>query len=844
MSITSRISSMEEHVTNAYNGLQGLGADLTGIDKNIDNIASVLDDIYDDLPKATGSGTSITLDDTRKGRVNMEFSGNTNQFTTTGKNKLDLTGITTRTISAGITITPNFNGDLLQNIKISGTPTTTAWQTLKRITLPAGSYIMTGINISQTTKTGLRIGVYIDSARQYFINANSTSYSFTLEEETSMDYVVWVQNVDYYPTGDIYVFPMIRLSSVSDDTYEPFTNGASPNPDYPQEVHIVSGDNEINVTGRNLLEGVEYGDINAYTGIESSIETVIKAKNYMPYNKNATYYLSINNSSASSAGINLRFYNKNKEYIGYSTLTGSGTNFYVTITTSVSDTTPVYFRFRQTLSVGPITSLNDNVMITTVNDMTYEPYKGDTYPINLGVKNLWNSEDMKSGYLPQSGSYPTADPSYPNSRYIIVPLMKGQSITTYSEVTYSAFRIRYIDKDTNSIVGTVSVGENNGYCSSNATYQSGFANGTITATKDVLLGLWDFDGYMSTSGYYKITYGTKSQQISPTPIELAEISTYNDEIFRTSGKNLFDIGTSLTDWFQTGNNGITVNNMTINRTTATISGNTLIVNSYDTTGYTWISKWLTLNKNTDYIISGVNDNDIKIVGFSSTDLNTVGTLITTKTNSNTTKTFNSGDYNYYCLSFYPGTAGKRFENVQIESGSIATEYNPFGTGEWYYKEATNKVVLNGSESWNFLERTGVNVFQNNNLLSDLIRKSATEINIISDYFLGTSDSQGNVANSIRSNNTGQLYITIPNTNPISASTSAFTAWLENNNVNAYFILATPTYTKITSSDYPTLYSQLEAIYNAQGYDNQTNISQTNSDLPFKITASALKEWSV
>lgn len=237
MSITSRISSMEEHVTNAYDELQGLGADLTNVNKNIENISMVLDNIYDSMPQVSGEGTSLTLDDTRVGKIKSTLKGNTEQ---------------------------------------TGTPT----------------------------------------------------------------------------------------------------------PSSPIPVNVVSGDNEINVTGRNLLEGVEYGDIIAQTGEETTSTSVIKSKNYIPYYRNTTYYLSVNSVMPTNMGINLRFYNKNKEYIGYAGLTGSGSNFNITIVTSVGDTTPMYFRFRETLSVGPITSLNDNVMITTVNDMNYEPF-GNTYNIDL-----------------------------------------------------------------------------------------------------------------------------------------------------------------------------------------------------------------------------------------------------------------------------------------------------------------------------------------------------------------------------------------------------------------------------------------------------------------------------
>ena len=63
----------------------------------------------------------------------------------------------------------------------------------------------------------------------------------------------------------------------------------------------------------------------------------------------------------------------------------------------------------------------------------------------------------------------------------------------------------------------------------------------------------------------------------------------------------------------------------------------------------------------------------------------------------------------------------------------------------------------------------------------------------------------------------------------------FTTWLSTHNLIVYYVLATPTDIEITDT---TLISQLEAI--KYSYDNTTNISQTNADLPFIISASALK----
>ena len=79
MSITSRINEMSSHIEQAYDELQGLGADLTNVNKNIENISMVLDDIYDSMPQVSGEGTSLTLDDTRVGKIKSTLKGNTSQ---------------------------------------------------------------------------------------------------------------------------------------------------------------------------------------------------------------------------------------------------------------------------------------------------------------------------------------------------------------------------------------------------------------------------------------------------------------------------------------------------------------------------------------------------------------------------------------------------------------------------------------------------------------------------------------------------------------------------------------------------------------------------------------------
>ena len=72
------------------------------------------------------------------------------------------------------------------------------------------------------------------------------------------------------------------------------------------------------------------------------------------------------------------------------------------------------------------------------------------------------------------------------------------------------------------------------------------------------------------------------------------------------------------------------------------------------------------------------------------------------------------------------------------------------------------------------------------------------------------------------------------------STEDFKNWLSSNNVVVYYVLATPTNIEV---EYQPLIDQLNELEKAMSKDGQTNISQVNNDLPFIISASALKEWS-
>ena len=194
------------------------------------------------------------------------------------------------------------------------------------------------------------------------------------------------------------------------------------------KLELFGNTSQDSTTGKNLLEGIELGEINSNTGATSSSSNSWRSINFIAYDTSETYYFSIN-SELSRKTFNLRFYNKDYEYIGYSSAsTGSVHNTSINKTTSVEDDTPKYFKFRTSLS-----GLNegDKAMISTSSDTTFEPYTGgqpspnpdypqdihvvtgnntivvgDTnYPVNLGNIELCKIRDYQDYLYKENGNW-------------------------------------------------------------------------------------------------------------------------------------------------------------------------------------------------------------------------------------------------------------------------------------------------------------------------------------------------------------------------------------------------------------------------------------------------------
>ena len=172
----------------------------------------------------------------------------------------------------------------------------------------------------------------------------------------------------------------------------------------------------------------------------------------------------------------------------------------------------------------------------------------------------------------------------------------------------------------------------------------------------------------------------------------------------------------------------------------------------------------------------------------------------------------------------------------LNEGSTALPYEPYGSGEWYLKKNVGKVVLNGSELDWFNDGGGAPyaIHISNILLNN------TKVVVMSDYFIGVSYNSSwttydaLVSTSIQTAvNPAIKFRYTGNTGGV----EGFKTWLSTHNTSVYYILKTPTYTLLSD----TLQTQLEAIWRANSYQEQTNVSQENNDLPFVISASAIED---
>jgi hypothetical protein len=148
----------------------------------------------------------------------------------------------------------------------------------------------------------------------------------------------------------------------------------------------------------------------------------------------------------------------------------------------------------------------------------------------------------------------------------------------------------------------------------------------------------------------------------------------------------------------------------------------------------------------------------------------------------------------------------------------------------------DKVLLDGTQpspSLNTSEETTTRLFYNYDLLEYNAKQGYGICNRLIQRNVWTSSNEGFYFD----DNFKKMILRIRKA-IIGTTENEVNTYLANNNIIAYYVLATPTDIEITDT---TLISQLNALEKAKSYDNVTNIMQENNDLPFILDIKTLKK---
>ena len=201
------------------------------------------------------SGEVITVTDSANRPLqNLVLSGKTTQKTYTGKNKLPSPyDSTTKTVN-GVTFTDNGDG----TITVNGTATAFTRYTIKTMyTIEPGTYILSGCPSGGSSSTYYieLLGVIGDSMEEY---ETGNGLTINMTQDSFID-SLFIRIENGTKLSNAVFKPMIRLASVTDASWEPYTGGIpAPNPGYHVPLESVgdSGSMGVTVAGKNLLKSM------------------------------------------------------------------------------------------------------------------------------------------------------------------------------------------------------------------------------------------------------------------------------------------------------------------------------------------------------------------------------------------------------------------------------------------------------------------------------------------------------------------------------------------------------------------------------------------------------------
>ena len=252
----------DEFNTNAQNKIDEYDEHIVEYQAQIDELQEEVDELSENMPwNTTEQATEIQVTDAAKySRNKLELFGNTEQVQYTGVQLLDILDAVNGYFvdDAGNANTSIAGFHTQEYMDVSGKTTMYArFEALNNIKI--GRFWMQEYDENYTSLKRTLIGIYDTTftkgqVRKYSQNfqANTKYVRFSAYTLRALENDSYVDKHPIKDNWNTYVKAMLSLTEM--DTFEPYTNRQpSPSPDYPQPIHVVTGENNIAVHSRNLF---------------------------------------------------------------------------------------------------------------------------------------------------------------------------------------------------------------------------------------------------------------------------------------------------------------------------------------------------------------------------------------------------------------------------------------------------------------------------------------------------------------------------------------------------------------------------------------------------------------
>lgn len=241
--LTEETTENTQKITKVEQDVNGITSKVSSVEQSVENITKI---------EGTAEGKNIYIDDaSTEPLIDIMLEGESQQATRSGKNFLENTGVSNT--SNGVTFTINDDKTILVDGNNDGTANSRF--IINIYSLKAGTYILNGCP-SGGSSTTYRLGIQKTSDWSILaLDTGSGSEQFTIDEATNIQVAIFIQKGQ--TISNLLFKPMIRLSSIIDDTYEQY--GASPSPDYLSEIENLEGENicpSLNTT--RTINGVTF----------------------------------------------------------------------------------------------------------------------------------------------------------------------------------------------------------------------------------------------------------------------------------------------------------------------------------------------------------------------------------------------------------------------------------------------------------------------------------------------------------------------------------------------------------------------------------------------------------